>query len=833
MRRRFSAIMLLAAALALSAPLVGARAADSTLVARLARYNAGSELLDAGLSEKAAQYFEKALDENGGLVELAEGLIEARSRLCAPNAGLAYGALALDRMRGPQQGNFKLILSGEKAYLQRDFGEAAAYFRRARDAAGMAKDTLSAILCGEALARCLLSSDDDSGAVESLKALPALSANVPSIERLRAEVMLNEADCLNASDRIAEADSLYREALAPARAGGFKWIESRILTGLGRLDEKRQRNEEACEFYVRALALARDINDKEGTAILLNNLGQVEVNVGRLEAAEGYLTQAWESANACGLRWILGYVLYGRGALAEARGNKQEALGLFQQALAMQEEENNVQGRLGAHLRLGYLRSYMGEYAKAIHHYTYALEAYEKTNSLYGLGWALGGLALTYHKLGDFKRAEEFYRRVLGVKRRIGDERGAAWSLNSLGMVADMQGRYRDALSFENEAMTIYERIGDRSGMGEALYGIGNVYFYLGDYERALKHYEKSFDVASETGNGYLLGKVVSGMGSAYQSAGRADLAWKFYEKCLDIARASKERTEVLWALNNLASFRIDLGDTASARKYLDEALRLFPREGEDYLRARTLYLMARVGSQDLSSVACFERALSLAEGSGLEELKWRCLSDLGELYFTLGDTAKSYAFQHRAIVSVESLRRLAGSDELRRHFLEPAILPYERMVSVILSKSRSATEVREAFSYTEQCRAQILASLLREAMERTGSKGNDKLLDAERATLSRLTYCQSRLQDGTISSAERSELLEKIDDIERRFINLRLMLERGNGEYVAALYPSVEQPDRLLSSLVSDERMLSFFLGERGSYLFCGKGGELTVHEL
>ncbi|MDD4857991.1 MAG: CHAT domain-containing protein, partial [Candidatus Krumholzibacteria bacterium] len=58
-------------------------------------------------------------------------------------------------------------------------------------------------------------------------------------------------------------------------------------------------------------------------------------------------------------------------------------------------------------------------------------------------------------------------------------------------------------------------------------------------------------------------------------------------------------------------------------------------------------------------------------------------------------------------------------------------------------------------------------------------------------------------------------------------------MLERGNGEYVAALYPSVEQPDRLLSSLVSDERMLSFFLGERGSYLFCGKGVELTVHEL
>jgi CHAT domain-containing protein/tetratricopeptide (TPR) repeat protein len=826
MRTRFSAIPILAAALALVLPFIGARAADPPLGARIARYDAGSALLDAGLNEKAAQSFERALDENGGLAELGEGLIEARSRLCAPNAALAYCAKALDRTTGPQQGIFKLFLSGEKARLQRDFSEAAVYFRRARDAAALEKDTLSAILCGEALAMCLLSKEDAPGALESVRALPALSPNTPSAGRLRAGIMLHEADCLNASDRIGEADSLYRDALSLAKASGFRWIERGSLAGLGRLGEKRQRNEDARDFYARALALARDMMDKEGIAILLNNLGQVEVNVGALDAAEGHFAQAWETADACGLNWILGYVLYGRGALAESRGNKEEAIGFFQQALAAQEEKGSVQGELGAHLRLGYLRSSLGEYARAIRHYTYALEAYEKTNNLYGLGWTLGGLAVTYHKLGDFKKAGEYYRRALDVKRRLGDERGAAWSLNSLGMIEDLQGRYRNALSFEDEAMTIYEKVGDRAGVGEALYG-------LGDYDQALKHYGKAFAIAVETGNRSLLGKVASGMGSAYQSAGRPDLAGDFYVKCLELARASKEPTEIGWALNNLASFRIELGEIATARKYLEEALRLLPGEGQDYLRARTLYLVGSVGKEDSSSIACFERALSLAEESGLEELKWKCLSDLGELYFTMGDTAKSYALQHRAIVSVESLRRLAGADELRRRFLEPAILPYERIVSVILSRSGNASDVKEAFSYTEQCRAQILASLLREAMERTGSKVNDRLLDAERATLSRLTYCQARLQNGTITPQERAELLAKIDDIEQRFINLRLMLERGNGEYVAALYPIVEQPDELLSTLAADERVLSFFLGARRSYVFCGRGEELTVREL
>lgn len=821
------------AILAAGSSVIGAGADRSAAANRLDTYNAGSALLDAGLNEKAAQFFEGALTDKGALVELAGGLIEARSRLCAPNAAIAYCGRVLERTTSARREIFKLYLDGERARVQRSFKEAAVQFRSASDVAVRDKDTLSTVVCVEALARCLLANQDADSALESAQRFKALPSSRAQAERLRAGSTLVEAECLNGKDRIGGADSLYRAALSLASSRGFRQLESGCLAGLGRIEEKRQRFKEARAHYEQALALEQAMGSKEDAAILLNNLAQVEVNTGALDDAAARFTQCEVTAEACGLKWILGYISYGRGAIAEAKGDKEGALKLFQQSLALHTEQNNVWGELGAELRLGYLWSALGDYATAGRHYEYALKIYEDMKSLYGMGWALAGLAVNYHKLGDFEKAQVYYRRTLEVKRKLGDKRGTAWALNSLGGIADMQGRYREALSLEHEAMTIYEETGDRAGFGDVHYSMGSVYFYLGNYAEALKHYKEAFAVATETGDQRSLGRVVSGMGSAYSSAGRTDLAEELYRKCLEIARASKEETEIVWALNNLASLYIQLKDYASARKCLEEALARLPREGQDYMRARALYLLGMAGGPTASSIAYLEHALSLAEGSGLEELRWKCLSDLGELYLAEGDTAKSYSLQNRAILSVESLRRLAGSDELRRHFLEPAILPYERIVSLTLSGARRAPDVREAFGYTERCRAQILASLLREAMSRTGEKGDDRFLEREREILSQLTFYQARLQDGTIRPEEREGLLGKIDGLERSFLSLGIKLEPGDRSYLAALYPTVEQPDELLSTLAPGEAMLSFFLGENRSYVFCGAGKELTVHEL
>jgi CHAT domain-containing protein/tetratricopeptide (TPR) repeat protein len=793
----------------------------------------GAALLDAGENARAAAYFERALERYPGLVEAADGLLEARSRLCAPDRALAQAAQGLKSLSGPQHALFKSYLDGARARVERRFEEAAALFASGARAAALAGDSLSAAMCDRAQVQCFLAGQSAPRALEALGKLRGALSTISGAKRLLVEAAALEAEALNLSDELARSDSLYRETLSRARSDGYRRLESACLTGLGRIADKRQRDREAIDLYGGALAIERAMGSSERMAVLLNNVGQVEIRTGALAAAGRHLAESQKLAESCGQKWILGYVYYGRGALAEARGDEKEALEFLRKSLVAHREQNNALGELGAHLRLGYIYSTLGEYTRATAHFEHALKAYEGLSNRYGLSWTLGGLALAYHKLGDFEKAEAYYRRALEIRRELGDEKGAAWCLNSMGMIADMRGRYRDALAYEQEALSISERTGDSLGVASVRYSIGSVYFYLGNYGEALSQYEQAFAIAEKAHDERLLSKIVSGMGSAYSSAGRLDLAENLYERCLALARKLGEESEIVWALNNLGSLCIELKQYGRARVYLGEARARLPETGQDYLRARTLYYLGKTGQTGPAASGYLERALTLAEGSGLEELKWKCLSDLGELALADGDTAQSYALQHRAIVTVESLRRLAGTDELRRHFLEPAILPYERIVSVILGRPGNERDIKEAFSYTERSRAQTLASQLREALDRVGRTGDEKMLQREREILSRLTFYQARLQDGALGPRERTEYLSKIEGLEGRFVNLKLQLERSDKEYAAALYPRVEETDELLSTLAPDECMLSYFLGEERSYVFLGKGRALQVFEL
>jgi CHAT domain-containing protein/tetratricopeptide (TPR) repeat protein len=805
----------------------------SAIEARLRVWNAGRALLDEGRNEEAARFFETALGDGPARVELAGGLVDARSRLCAPNAAMAFCARRLSESPDSAAAIFKPFLSGEREMLLRNFGGAARYFSEASATAGRSMDGLSAAMCGAALARALLENGEDRDALDALRKLPAIDRDPAAARRFLVSVAALEARCLEAADRAGAADTLYRETLDRATTEGFTGVRSACLAGLGGLDEKRGRYGEARSRYTGALGLERSQGNRERTGAVLIDLARVEVDLGAVGEAEAHLAAAEETAKACGLKWILASVLSGRASIAELAGDREAALNLFQQSAALYRELGNVPGELAAELELGALRGELGEYTKAIRHYETALESYEGMTDRPGLGRALAGLAAAYHKLGDYQRAETYYRRTLEVQRELGDDRGAASTLGSLGMIAGMQGRYGEAFAYENEALTVRGEIGDRAGVGEAYFSMGSLSLGLGDDGEAVRRYEKAFALAMETRNRSLLERVADGMGSAYSSAGRMDLAEKLYRKCLEIARASKEETEIVWALDNLASLEIQAGDPASARRHLEEALSRMPSVEQDRLRARSLYLLGIASGPSPSSIDDLDRALALAEKGGLEDLRWRCLSDLGAYRLSLGDTAQSYSLQHRAILSVESLRRLAGADELRRTFLEPAVLPYERIVAIILTRSGRAQDVKEAFSYTERCRAQILAALLREAIERMGAKGNDRLLGREREVLSRITFYQARLQDGRLASGERERYLENIEGLERRFVSLSLQLEAGDREYVAALYPKVEQPDELLSALAPGERMLSYFLGERHSYLFCAVDTQLAVYTL
>ncbi|HUV37926.1 MAG TPA: CHAT domain-containing tetratricopeptide repeat protein [Patescibacteria group bacterium] len=810
---------------------VAVHASFQSITGRIETMNRGRGLLDSGENEKAAAFFERELKKNPRYLEAADGVVEAMSRGCNRDGALQSIRSIAAGADSAGMGVLALFAGAAREQGGRRFGEAAAMYHEVAVVTRAAGDSLSSFVCLGQAAECLIGGRDGRAALETAAEALRAASHWPATGRLQAKCIALKGEACNLLDRLGAADSLYRDALQRARAGGYRHVTGYCLNGLGRLAEKRQDIEGAAAFYRDALVEMRALGARERTAALLNNLGQAETRLRHFDTARGHLEEARAIASSCGADWLLGYVLYGLGAIAELRGEHGEALGLFERSLTIHADQGNEWGALGARQRLGYNLIVIGEYPRAIEHYSRCLDGYEGMKSLYGLSWSLGGLALAYHRLGDFARAEEFYRRTIDVRNTLGDRSGVAWCLNSLGMVYDLQGRYREALVNEHEALAVYEALGDRSGIGTARFSIGSAYYYLGNYDESLSHYGEALAIATELSDEALIRRVVSGMGSVYSDAGRLDLAEEFYRRHLDSARESGARQEIAWALKNLASFYIELGRRGEARRCLDEARVSLSPHGENHIRAWVLYSYGLIEESNDGAIEYLEHAHRLARDNGLEELEWRCLSELGERFLAVGEMQAGREFQERAILGVERIRRRIGVNELRMHTLRQSILPYERMVSLLTGPAAGGGDPEGAFYCVERSRAQIFAALLREAFKRPGI-GDDRWFDGERGPVSRLTYLQSRLQDGTLEDGERRRMLDEMARLEDEL--LRIDMETlGERDVFRMVYPEFTQPFDLPGTLRDTECALVYFLGRDRSFLFAVDNESITVHEL
>ncbi|MCK5408520.1 MAG: CHAT domain-containing protein, partial [Candidatus Krumholzibacteria bacterium] len=386
--------------------------------------------------------------------------------------------------------------------------------------------------------------------------------------------------------------------------------------------------------------------------------------------------------------------------------------------------------------------------------------------------------------------------------------------------------------AYEHRAMSIYEELGDKRGIGSVHFSIGSVYYYLGNFAKSMEHFEKAYAIATHEEDEGLLENVASGMGSVYFAAGRMDLAETFFLEHLEYSKISGEISAIIWSLNNIASFYVQTGEPEKARAQLDDAMSRFPDHGMDHLKSRSLFLIGKTVDSNREAIDYTRQALELAEASGLKELRWKFLTDLGVYYRAQGDIEEAKRLQEHAINDIEAIRRHVGSDELRRHMLRPAMTPFDRMVSLIVGSSPDGGAVSEAFGYTERSKAQIFASLLREALNRIGNEESVDLGE-RRDLISQLSYQQARLQDGTLGDDERKSILDEMARLERDLLQKEIELAGQQEDYGASVYPVPSDATILLAALKPSERMLAYFLGEERSFLFTAKGAELTVFVL
>ena len=175
---------------------------------------------------------------------------------------------------------------------------------------------------------------------------------------------------------------------------GLKWLESalawtsdastatraRALDAAGHLARDRADYDRAWTFYEESLGLRRELEDRRGTALTLNNLGVV----------------------------------------AQLRGDYDRAVALLEESLALFRALGDERGVALSLLTLGSMAQWQGDLARATAHYEESLALFRALGDTRGIAAALSSLGNLASSRGDFVAADELYAEVRAVVPRAG-----------------------------------------------------------------------------------------------------------------------------------------------------------------------------------------------------------------------------------------------------------------------------------------------------------------------------------------------------------------------------------------------------------------------------
>ncbi|MDY6938066.1 MAG: tetratricopeptide repeat protein [Cyanobacteriota bacterium] len=338
--------------------------------------------------------------------------------------------------------------------------------------------------------------------------------------------------------------------------------EGIVREGIGGIYQRRTAHRQALEFYQQALAIQGEVAECADKDLprsysrgsqLLENLGFVYGELGESQRALESYQQALEIVREIGDRDGQWLILNEMGVFSRQLGEYRQAIEYYQESIALQRSSMGfVEAYTFSNLGLAY--DSLGEYAEAIESYQQALEIARGFDLPEDEALALNNLGTTYRKLGEYQQAIESYQQALPILRGAGDAKGESAVLNNLGAAYHSLEQYSQAIASYQQALKIAREIDENVRIGITLNNLGESYRQQGELVRAIDYYQKALKILAEVGDKAAMGKTSNNLGLAYQSVGESARAIEYFQQALAIARDIGDRAAMGTTFRNLGS---------------------------------------------------------------------------------------------------------------------------------------------------------------------------------------------------------------------------------------------------------------------------------------
>ena len=292
----------------------------------------------------------------------------------------------------------------------------------------------------------------------------------------------------NAAGLAAEAALEGLGQLEDARTKLRADLEGELGYALG----KSSQLPEAVRHFEQGLAVCREIGDRAGEAVALNNLSQIYHSWGRYEEALKLLEQSLAIRREIGDRAGEAVTLNNISTIYHDWGRYDEALKTLEQSLAISQEVGDSAGEAVTLSNISQIYDAWDRYEEALKTLEQSLAIRREIGDRAGEAVTLNNLSQIYHSWGRYEEALKTLEQGLAVCREVGHRAGEAVTLNNISQIYHAWGRNEEALKTLEQSLAISQEVGDRAGEAVTRWNLGLEYERRGDLMRALPLLESS-----------------------------------------------------------------------------------------------------------------------------------------------------------------------------------------------------------------------------------------------------------------------------------------------------------------------------------------------------
>ncbi len=258
---------------------------------------------------------------------------------------------------------------------------------------------------------------------------------------------------------------------------GYKWI------GMYYFDKSEW--VPANENWEKSLAIFQKMNDIEGIASILNNLGSIYWNQGNQAKALEFFLPALEAGEKSGDLLRLATTLQNIGLIyMEKQATYNESLKYFNRALALAEKIDDKDNISACNVNMGELYLKMNNDSIALYHFARAKKAAESINS-FNLPYILCQLGNLMKIRGDLDAANKWYMDAYQKAEAQGNQKSMVTSANYIADIYRLKKQPKEAIKYLKLASELAAKINTPADLRNSYKGLADTYGDIADYKNA------------------------------------------------------------------------------------------------------------------------------------------------------------------------------------------------------------------------------------------------------------------------------------------------------------------------------------------------------------